>query len=65
VLIAAIEAEVGTRDEYGDHPAAGGIALMVMAAIMIIALVALARSERALLIEVDAGRPIAINGATP
>lgn len=29
VLIAGIEAEVGHRDEWGDYPAAGGIALVV------------------------------------
>lgn len=34
-LIASIEAEVGPRDEYGDYPAAAGIALVVTAAAMI------------------------------
>jgi hypothetical protein len=41
VLIAGIEAEVGRRDEWGDYPAAGGIALVVVAAITIAAIVTL------------------------
>ncbi len=44
VLIAAIEVGVGRRDEYGDYPAAGGIAVVVVAATAIVALVELARS---------------------
>jgi hypothetical protein len=43
VLITSIEAEVGRADEYGDYPAAGGIALIFVAAVMIVALVGLAR----------------------
>lgn len=38
VLIAAIKAEVGQPDDYGDYPAAGGIAVIVVAAVTIIAL---------------------------
>ena len=41
VLIAAIEAEVGRADEYGDYPLAGGIALLVVAATAIVALLTL------------------------
>ena len=44
VLIAAIEIGTGARDEYGDYPAAGGIAVVFVAVMMIIALVELARS---------------------
>ncbi len=44
VLIAAIEVGVGRRDEYGDYPAAGGIAVVVVAATAIIALIELVRS---------------------
>ena len=44
VLIAGIEAEVGRRDEWGDYPAAAGIALVVVASITVAAIVALARS---------------------
>lgn len=43
VLIAGIEAEVGRRDEWGDYPAAGGIALVVVASITVVAIVTLAR----------------------
>jgi hypothetical protein len=43
VLIAAIEAQIGRRDAYGDYPAAGGIAVLVVAAVMIAALVGLVR----------------------
>lgn len=46
VLIVAIEAEVGTRDEYGDYPAAGGIAVVFVAVMAIVALVGLARRNR-------------------
>lgn len=44
VLIFGIEAEVGRRDGYGDYPAAGGIALVFVAAVAVVALVELARS---------------------
>ena len=44
VLIAGIEAEVGRRDEWGDYPAAGGIALVVVASITVAAIVTLTRS---------------------
>jgi hypothetical protein len=44
VLIVAIESEVGRADEYGDYPAAGGIAVVVVAVMAIVALVELARS---------------------
>jgi len=43
VLIAGIEAEVGRRDEWGDYPAAGGIALAVVASITVAAIVTLTR----------------------
>ena len=43
VLLALLAAEVGRVDEYGDHPAAGGIAIVVTAAVTIAALVALTR----------------------
>jgi hypothetical protein len=44
VLLALLTAEVGRVDEYGDHPAAGGIAMVVTAAMTIAALVALTRA---------------------
>ncbi len=44
VLIAGIEAEVGRRDEWGDYPAAGGIALVVVAFITVAAIVTLTRN---------------------
>jgi hypothetical protein len=44
VMFVGIAAEVGRRDEYGDYPAAGGIAVGVVAAMTIIALVQLGRS---------------------
>lgn len=43
VMFAVIAAEVGRRDEYGDYPAAGGIAVGVTAAMTIIALSQLTR----------------------
>ena len=43
VLIAGIEAEVGHRDEWGDYPVAGGIALVVVASITVAAIVTLSR----------------------
>lgn len=43
VLIAGIEAEVGHRDEWGDYPAAGGIALVVVASITVAAIIILRR----------------------
>jgi MFS family permease len=45
VMFAGIAAEVGSRDEWGDYPAAGGIALGVAAAITIIALFGLTRTD--------------------
>lgn len=44
VLFAGIAAEVGRRDYWGDYPAAGGIAVGVVAAITIIALLGLTGS---------------------
>lgn len=44
VLIAGIEAEVGHRNEWGDYPAAGGIALVVVATITVAAIVTLTRN---------------------
>jgi hypothetical protein len=44
VLFAAIAAEVGRQDEWGDYPAAGGIAVVVVAAITIMALLGLTTS---------------------
>jgi 4-amino-4-deoxy-L-arabinose transferase-like glycosyltransferase len=44
-LFAGIAAEVGQPDEYGDYPAAGGIALIVTAAVTVLALIDLARSR--------------------
>ena len=59
VLIAGIEAEVGRRDEWGDYPAAAGIALVVVASITVAAIVALARSADRF------GNPPAVAQATP
>jgi hypothetical protein len=42
-LAAGIAAEVGERDSYGDYPAAGGIALIVTAAVTILAIVDVSR----------------------
>jgi hypothetical protein len=47
-LVAGIAAEVGSRDEYGDFPAAAGIALIVTAAVTVLALVDLTRGHAAL-----------------
>lgn len=44
VLIASIEAEVGRRDEYGDYPSASGIALVVVAGLMVAGIVGLMRA---------------------
>ena len=44
VLLAGIEAEVGRRDEWGYSPAAGGIALVVVASITVAAIVTLSRN---------------------
>lgn len=46
VMFAGIVAEVGRQDEYGDYPAAGGIALAVTATLTIIALGELTRSVK-------------------
>lgn len=43
VMFVGIAAEVGRRDEWGDYPAAGGIAVVVVALMTIIALFVLAR----------------------
>jgi hypothetical protein len=43
-LFAGIAAKVGEPDSYGDYPAAGGIALIVTAALTIAALVELTRT---------------------
>jgi len=43
-LFAGIAAEVSEPDSYGDYPAAGGIALIVTAALTIVALVELTRT---------------------
>ena len=45
VLFAGIAAEVGRRDEWGDHPAAGGLALVVVAGITISAVFGLVKSN--------------------
>ena len=45
-MFAGIVAEVGRQDEYGDYPAAGGIALAVTATLTIIALGELTRSVK-------------------
>ncbi len=55
VLFAGIAAEVGRRDEWGDYPAAGGLALVVVAAITIFAVFGLAKSN---------GRPGDMQGDT-
>lgn len=44
VLFALLTAEVGRLDDYGDHPAAGGIAIVMTAAVTIAALVALTKA---------------------
>lgn len=54
-LIVAIEAEVGARDSYGDYPAAGGIAVVLVAVMAIVAMVELARSDRHRVGRGDAG----------
>jgi len=41
VFIAGIEAEVGREDEWVDYPAAGGIALLVVAALTIAGIIRL------------------------
>ena len=44
VMFTAMAAEVGRRDEYGDHPAAFGIGLVVTAAATVLSLYQLDRS---------------------
>lgn len=61
-LIVAIEAEVGSPDEYGDYPAAIGIALVVTALGMIGSLLAFARRVHATPAAADAPRSIAVDG---
>lgn len=39
VLIAGIKAEVGHRDEWGDYPVAGGLALVVVAFITVVTII--------------------------
>jgi hypothetical protein len=55
ILFAGIAAEVGRRDEWGDYPAAGGLALVVVAAITVSAVFGLAKSN---------GRPGEMQGDT-
>ena len=43
-LFVGIAAEVGSQDEYGDHPAAFGIGTIVTAAVTVAALVQLRRT---------------------
>ena len=54
VLFLAIAAEVGRKDEYGDHPAAFGLATIVTAAATVGALVQLGRSADALVTDTAA-----------
>ena len=50
VLFAGLLAEVGRRDEWGDHPVAGGMALVVTAAVVLAGLAWLAKPvDRAVL----------------
>jgi len=44
VMFAGIAAEVGRRDEWGDYPAAGGIAVVTVAVMTIVALLGLGRT---------------------
>ena len=46
VMFVGIAAELGRRDEWGDYPAAGGIAVVVVALMTIIALFVLARGTK-------------------
>jgi hypothetical protein len=46
VLIAGLEIGIGRADEYGDHPLAGGVALVVVAATAIVALMSLTFERR-------------------
>ena len=46
-LFAGIAAEVGEPDSYGDYPAAGGISLIVTAALTIVAMVEITRTPTA------------------
>lgn len=55
VMIAAIEAEIGRRDEWGDYPLASGIAVGVMAAMTLVALFKLTGSL--------GGRPVMLGSA--
>lgn len=61
VMFAALLAEVGPRDEWGDHPAAGALGVWVTVAVTIAGLVLLARSPGPL--EVAPGR-VALAGLT-
>jgi hypothetical protein len=45
VLFAGLLAEVGRRDEWGDHPVPGAVAIVVTAVVVILGLVELRRSE--------------------
>jgi hypothetical protein len=61
VLFAGISAEVGRRDEWGDYPAAGGLALVVVAAITVYAVFGLAkRNGRPGEMEGDTGLTLAV-----
>lgn len=48
VLFVGLILEVGRRDDYGDHPLAGGIALVVTAAITVVALFDLMKTSEVL-----------------
>jgi len=48
VLLGGLILEIGRRDDYGDYPLAGGIALAVTAAITVVALLDLTRTSEAL-----------------
>jgi len=63
VLIVAIEAEVGTRDSYGDYPAAGGMAVVLVAVMAIVAMVELARGNRHAVGRSDAGLLLGVGRA--
>ncbi len=44
VLVAGITAEIGRADEYGDYPAAGGLALVFLAAVTLVGLYQLSQA---------------------
>ncbi|HEX7276152.1 MAG TPA: hypothetical protein VF244_02150 [Acidimicrobiales bacterium] len=57
VLIAGIEAQIGRVDEYGDYPAAGGLALVFLAAVTLVGLYQLSRATA---VTVDEPRPMRV-----